>query len=117
MSARKVGVHFLAIAPVVACLAWYAWPTPYRVNREAGGVFRVSRFTGLRQQWTTYGWKSADEVTSMEVVFRRGRERMIRERQAAMLSLRAREAKEAQQARGMTQHGRRADPNDQRRER
>src|SRR5436305_11150855 len=42
--------------------AWLIWPTPYLIIHEKGVVFRVNRFTGVREQSTDNGWMTQRQM-------------------------------------------------------
>jgi hypothetical protein len=92
MTTQKHLWNLLAAIPLLALLCWYVWPTPYIVTNEGSRLYRVHRFTGQRQELTTYGWKTTAEVARMKEVFAQGRSRMMAEREGAMAAMRAREA-------------------------
>lgn len=41
---------------------FFVWPTPYVITRGEGHVYRVNRFTGVRQQATDKGWRTEVQI-------------------------------------------------------
>jgi len=59
------------IASVIACVIAIVgflvliWPTPYLIVRDSRGqVYRVNRFTGVRQESTSKGWRTKEQIQS-----------------------------------------------------
>ena len=56
----KVGLLLLArwtgITLLAALFVFFIWPTPYIYLRKAPDVYRVNRFTGVRQVSSSHGW-------------------------------------------------------------
>ena len=43
----------------------FVWPTPYLIIRDSRGqVYRVNRFTGVREEATTKGWRTKEQIDS-----------------------------------------------------
>lgn len=57
--------HRTQLLASLAALAFmlFVWPTPYVITRDEGTVYRVNRFTGVRQQATDTGWKTEEEIS------------------------------------------------------
>lgn len=57
---------FLSVAAVLVAGAysWFIWPTPYLIVRERDSVFRVKRLSGVREESTTKGWRTKEQLQS-----------------------------------------------------
>lgn len=52
------------VAGATGCMAFlvFVWPTPYEYTRKAPDIWRVNRFTGVREIATDDGWKTPGQV-------------------------------------------------------
>jgi len=57
---RKLGVGLLVVGALG--FAWLGWPTPYLYGDTNGEIYRVNRFTGIKQFTTADGWASEREM-------------------------------------------------------
>ena len=56
---RLVGTIFCAS---IALFGFFVWPTQYEYTREAPNVWRVNRFSGIRESSTADGWKTDRQI-------------------------------------------------------
>ena len=58
-----LGVGILGFLFLVICLfGFFVWPTPYEVNTKGEEIWRVNRWSGVRELSTTNGWKTEREI-------------------------------------------------------
>jgi hypothetical protein len=57
----------LVLAVLLGALGYaiFVWPTPYVIVHEKGSVFRVNRFTGIREDSTERGWMTRAQVETL----------------------------------------------------
>lgn len=59
---RKRRTALIALA--VLAFAYFVYPTPYEYTRRAPNVFRVNRFTGVREVSTANGWRKSSSLNA-----------------------------------------------------
>lgn len=60
--ASKSRLRYTGIAVAVVAVFYFVWPTPYEYTRKPPDIFRVNRFTGVRETATTDGWERDSEI-------------------------------------------------------
>jgi hypothetical protein len=48
----------------VGLFLFFVWPTPYEYTRKAPNIWRTNRFTGVKEQSTSDGWRRESEVAA-----------------------------------------------------
>lgn len=51
----------LAVAVGLCVFSWFVWPTPWEYTRRAPDVFRIHRFSGVREVSSASGWISESD--------------------------------------------------------
>jgi hypothetical protein len=61
----------------------FVWPTPFLIVRDARGqVYRVNRFTGVREEATAKGWRTKEQIDA-EYWLQQAREQEARQQKEA----------------------------------
>lgn len=55
---------FIVVVVLLAAFLFgvFIWPTPYLIVHEKGEIFRVNRFTGVREWSTQKGWLTEEQM-------------------------------------------------------
>lgn len=83
-----VAFSVLALLLIAGAYGVLVWPTPYIIVHEKGEVFRVNRFTGIRQKSTETGWMTDAQIRQQakaKVEAREGEDRIKSEQILAEL--------------------------------
>jgi hypothetical protein len=62
-TAKGKVVLSVIVGLLVLALLVFVWPTPYLIVRDSKGhIYRVNRFTGVREEATEKGWRTKDQL-------------------------------------------------------
>lgn len=58
----RMNWQVLGIAAAAIVFLWFVWPTPYEYTKSAHEIYRVNRWTGVKEIATGQGWASEKPV-------------------------------------------------------
>lgn len=61
---KRLSLLVVALLTAVIAYTVFIWPTPYIIVHEKGVVFRINRFTGVREESTERGWMTKAQLSA-----------------------------------------------------